>query len=104
MNKKFVGSSAKFYKPHNLAWPVAPPSLDKDATLVGVSKAPTPAASISKVWEGTDTKVRQIVAMASHIDLCLGASKFALAEEDGADLDVLLTSAAVGTRHILATA
>ncbi len=40
----------------------------------------------------------------SHIDLCLGASKYALAEEDGVDLDALLTSAAVGTRHILATA
>ncbi len=93
LNKKFMGSSAKFYKPHNSAWPVAPPSLDKDATLVGISKAPTPAPSVAKVWEGTDTKLRQIVAMASHIDLCLGASKGALAEEDGADLDALLTSA-----------
>ncbi len=64
LNKKFMGSSAKFYKPHNSAWPVAPPSLDKDATLVGISKAPTPAPSVAKVWEGTDTKLRQIVAMA----------------------------------------
>ncbi len=92
--KKFAGTSTKFYRPHNSAWPVKPPSLDKDASLVGIAKAPTPAPSVSKVWDSTDTRVRQIVAMASHIDLCLGASKGALAQEDGDELEALLTSAA----------
>ncbi len=102
--KKFLGDAAKYYKPHNTSWPVKPPPLDKDASLIGVTKPPSPAPSISKVWESTDARVRQIVAMASHIDLCLGASKGALGEEDTAELEALLTSAAVGTRHIMATA
>ncbi len=102
--KKFLGSTAKYYKPHNSSWPVKPPTLDKDASLIGVAKPPTPVHSVAKVWDSTDARVRQIVAMASHIDLCLGASKGALVEEDTAELESLLTSAAVGARHIMATA
>ncbi len=94
----------KFYTPHNVGWPVKPPTLDKDATLIGVSKPPLPAHSIAKVWEDTDVRMRAIVAMASHIDLCLGASRGALAQEDGVQLESLLQSAAKATRDILGTA
>ncbi len=94
----------KFYTPHNSGWPVKPPSLDKDAALIGVTKPPTPASSISRVWEDTDQRMRAIVAMASHIDLCLGASRGALAQEEGVQLEALLQSAARATRDILGTA
>ncbi len=70
--KKFMGRTARFYRPHNSAWPVKPPVLDKDARLIGIDKAPVPAPSVSRVWENTDVRLRQIVAMASHIDLCRG--------------------------------
>ncbi len=94
----------KFYTPHNVGWPVKPPTLDKDAALIGVTKTPTPASSIAKVWDNTDVRMRAIVAMASHIDLCLGASRGALAQEDGVQLESLLQSAAKATRDILGTA
>ncbi len=101
---QFAGKHAKYYVPHNSAWPVKPPALDKDAGLIGVKKPPTPGTSVAKVWESTDRRVRSIVAMASHIDLCLGASKGAMAQEDGAELEGLLQSAAKASRHILGTA
>ncbi len=95
---------SKFYLPHNATWPVKPPPLDKDAGLIGVTKPPTPAPSLSKVWESSDQRLRSIVAMASHVDLCLGATRGAVEEEDSIKLEALIQSAAKGTRHILGTA
>ncbi len=42
--------------------------------------------------------------MASHIDLCLGASKEVVAQSDSSALEALLQSAARASRHILGTA
>ncbi len=49
--KKFIGKTAKFYRPHNSSWPVKPPSLDKDAVLIGVAKPPSPALGVEGLGE-----------------------------------------------------
>ncbi len=93
----------RFYTPHNTAWPLKPPPLDKDASAIGVSSVPVPGPHFVRAWESADSKLRQIVAMASHIDLMLGAAREAIDQDDSASLDMVLQSAARASKHILST-
>ncbi len=50
--KGFTGhQGTSFYVPLDSSWPVKLPSVDKDAGLIRVTKPPTPAQSMSKVWD-----------------------------------------------------
>ncbi len=93
----------RFYTPHNTAWPLKPPPLDKDASAIGVSSVPVPGPHFVRAWESADSKLRQIVAMASHIDLMLGGAREAIDQDDSASLDMVLQSAAQASKHILST-
>ncbi|MES9881401.1 MAG: hypothetical protein ABW185_11025 [Sedimenticola sp.] len=91
--------SEKFYKPHNKVWPVEPPPLDLDANLIGAKGLGYPDTGSAKLIKGIDEGIRSLVAMASHIDLCLGAAR--KVGDDEVNLDSLLQSAARASRHIL---
>ncbi len=99
---KNANAGRKYYVPHNHTWPVKPPTLDKDAGLVGVRNQGYPDKGTVKLITSLDEGLRTIVAMGSHIDLCLGAARQAISNPD--DLDSLLQSSARASKHILGTA
>ncbi len=87
-----ANAGKKFYAPHNSTWPVKPPPMDSDAGLVGVTGQAYPDRGAAKLLATLDSGLRGIVAMGSHIDLCLGAAR--KAGESPTELDALLQSSA----------
>ncbi len=99
---KLANAGRKYYVPHNSTWPVKPPPLDVDAGVVGVKGQGYPDKGTAKLLTSLDEGLRSIVAMGSHIDLCLGAAR--QAGENPDELDSLLQSSARASKHILGTA
>jgi len=71
---------SRSYQVHSPAFPLKPPTLDKNASKVGLSNTPRLQLS-TKLIESWEARARTLATVASHADLFASAS-FALLQEE----------------------
>ena len=97
-------SAPNAYTVHSEKWPVKAPTLDADASRIGIRANPSVPTSWQFI-ESVENKLRASVSTLSHTDLfCAAAHKALTAGEDRDCVLSLITAAAKSARHAMGTA